>query len=637
MAEVYKSTDEVLGRTVAVKVMLPQYASDPTFAARFKQEAQSAANLQSPYIVNIYDWGQDSVDGTYYIVMEYVRGTDLKTAIQQRGAINQRKAAEIASQVCAALSVAHGYDIIHRDIKPHNIMVQPDGNSKVMDFGIARSSGSSMTQTGSVLGTAYYISPEQAQGRQLTAATDLYSLGVVLYETITGQVPFDAPDAVAVALKQVNEEPLPPTELNPDIDPELEAIVLRALEKDPLDRYATAEQMRTALNNYLAGRPIDANVDAPAAKTRVMGAALPVISSSAAQPPTNTAVMPVAGMNGQQVLSMRSAARAKEEADRKKRNRMIIIAVIATIACLAIIGGILWAVMGGGGPSKVEVPDVVGLTQTEARDKILAAGLRVGDTTIEAHDTVEEGKVIKTDPSAKTKVDPNTQIKLTVSSGPKPPDKVKVPSVLGKTADEAEDLLTKAGLNPKRGEEQFNATYPEKQVCVQSIAPNTEVDAGTTVTYNVSRGKERTSVPGITNKTESQAKEALEAQGLKLGEVTKVASDNVPKDQIISQDPTAGTMVDTGTVVNVEVSTGPEMAKIPDDIVGMSADEAESELKALGFTVKREEKTLAATAPPENVGKVSACNPKPGTEVKKGSTVTITVGVMAQTPPITTR
>ena len=180
MAEVYKATDEVLGRTVAVKVMLPQYAADPSFAARFRQEAQAAANLQSPYIVNIYDWGQD--DGTYFIAMEFVRGTDLKTAIEQRGSIGQRKVAEIGSQVCAALSVAHGYDIIHRDIKPHNIMVQPDGNAKVMDFGIARAGNSSMTQTGSVMGTAYYVSPEQAQGKPLTPATDIYSLGVVLYK-----------------------------------------------------------------------------------------------------------------------------------------------------------------------------------------------------------------------------------------------------------------------------------------------------------------------------------------------------------------------------------------------------------------------------------------------------------------------
>ena len=203
MAEVYRAQDNVLGRMVAVKVMLPQYAADQSFTQRFKQEAASAANLQSPYIVNVYDWGQD--EGTYYIVMEYVRGSDLKTAINQRGAINQRKVAEIGSQVCQALSVAHGLDIIHRDIKPQNIMVQPDGNVKVMDFGIARAKNSTKEQTSSVLGTAHYISPEQAQGKELTATSDIYSLGIVLYESATGKLPFDGPDAVSVAMKHLRE------------------------------------------------------------------------------------------------------------------------------------------------------------------------------------------------------------------------------------------------------------------------------------------------------------------------------------------------------------------------------------------------------------------------------------------------
>ena len=424
MAEVYKATDEVLGRTVAVKVMLPQYASDPTFAARFKQEAQSAANLQSPYIVNIYDWGHDSTDNTYFIVMEYVRGTDLKTAIEQRGAINQRKVAEIGSQVCAALSVAHGYDIIHRDIKPHNIMVQPDGNAKVMDFGIARANGSEMTQTGSVLGTAYYVSPEQAQGKLLTAVTDLYSLGGVLYEATTGRVPFDAPDAVAVALKQVNEQPVPPTRINPDIDPELEAIILRAMAKSPFERYATAEQMRTALNNYLAGRPIDAGVEDPAAQTRVMGSvnALPVINRDGAHPPAHTAVMPSVG-GPTPPLAVRSTARAKEEEKRRKRNRATIIGVAAALLAIVIIGVVIYAITTSGNQS-VEVPTVVDLTEQEAKDALEAAGLKLGKTTREASPTVEEGRVISAKPSAKTKVKTGSAVDLVVSSGPEKPKQV---------------------------------------------------------------------------------------------------------------------------------------------------------------------------------------------------------------------
>ena len=229
MADVYKAVDEVLGRTVAVKVMHARYASDPAFAARFRQEAQAAANLVSPNIVNMYDWGADG--DTYYIVMEYVRGSDLKSIILDKGALPSKKVADIGAQVAAALSVAHGYDIVHRDIKPHNIMVQPDGSVKVMDFGIARAGNSTMTQTGSVLGTAHYVSPEQAQGKELSGSSDLYSLGVVLYECVTGTLPFDADTPVAVALKQVNEQPLPPSAVNNTIDPGLEAIIVKAMQK----------------------------------------------------------------------------------------------------------------------------------------------------------------------------------------------------------------------------------------------------------------------------------------------------------------------------------------------------------------------------------------------------------------------
>ena len=254
MAEVYQGQDRVLGCTVAIKIMLPQYAEDENFRTRFRQEAAAAANLQSPYIVNVYDWGQDT--DTSFIVMEFVRGSDLKTAIQQRGAINQRKVAEIGSQVCQALAVAHGLDIIHRDIKPQNIMVQPDGNVKVMDFGIARAKNSVMAKTSAVLGTAHYISPEQAQGKELTSASDIYSLGIVLYEAATGKLPFDGPDAVSVALKQVQDQAVPPREINPAIDPALESIIMKAIAKDPRDRFATARDMRSALNDFLAGRAV---------------------------------------------------------------------------------------------------------------------------------------------------------------------------------------------------------------------------------------------------------------------------------------------------------------------------------------------------------------------------------------------
>ena len=251
MATVYRGQDQVLGRTVAIKMMLPQYANDPSFAARFKQEAQAAAALSSPYIVSIYDWGKDGE--SYYIVMEYLRGTDLKSGIRKHGALDSRKVAQIGSQIAQALSVAHRHDIIHRDIKPQNIMVQPDGNIKVMDFGIARAKNSSLTTDNSVLGTAHYVSPEQSTGKPLGPTTDIYSLGIVMYEAATGRVPFIGDDAISVAMKQVNEL-LSHLAINPNVDPALEAIILRCMEKNPADRYQSADELARALRDFIAGR-----------------------------------------------------------------------------------------------------------------------------------------------------------------------------------------------------------------------------------------------------------------------------------------------------------------------------------------------------------------------------------------------
>jgi serine/threonine-protein kinase len=623
MAEVYKATDEVLGRTVAVKVMLPQYASDPTFAARFKREAQSAANLQSPYIVNIYDWGHDEMDNTYFIVMEYVRGTDLKTAIQQRGAINQRKAAEIASQVCAALSVAHSYDIIHRDIKPHNIMVQPDGNAKVMDFGIARANGSTMTQTGSVLGTAYYVSPEQAQGKPLTPATDLYSLGIVLYEAITGQVPFDAPDAVAVALKQVNEQPVPPTKFNPDIDPELEAIIFRAMEKNPLDRYATAEQMRTALNNYLAGRPIDTGVEKPAATTRVMGAAsaLPVISADGAQPPLHTAVMPSVA-NSQPPLSLHSTARAKEEKARKNKKRAIIIAVIAAVLCIAVIGVVVYNFMPKE-TEKVAVPDVVAKTEQAARDELTSAGLKAGKVSYEANESVEQGSVISTNPPARTQVEKDSSVDLVVSSGPKPPEKVKVPQLYDMTEADARSALEALELRYYRGSDRFDANVDEGKVCGQDLEAGDEVDKGQTVTFYLSKGKETGVVPNVVGATDSQANQYLTNAGFAVAYTDAEYSDSVAEGVVIRQDPPSGTTADTDATVTITLSLGPPAIIVP-DLTGNTREEATTALQSLGLLIKFEEQPTDQVA---QLDKVITQDPAPGTPLPKGGTVTVFIGL----------
>lgn len=546
MAEVYRAQDNVLGRLVAVKVMLPQYAADPNFTQRFKQEAAAAANLQSPYIVNVYDWGQD--EGTYYIVMEFVRGSDLKTAILERGAINQRKVAEIGSQVCQALSVAHGLDIIHRDIKPQNIMVQPDGNVKVMDFGIARAKNSVMTQTSSVLGTAHYISPEQAQGKDLTATSDIYSLGIVLYESATGRLPFDGPDAVSVAMKQVNDLPVPPREINPDIDPALEAIIMKAIAKNPEERFATAKDMRLALNDYLAGRPVNLGEGFTSAETVVMGGVVPPMGVA-----DGTAVMPA--MGGVKAASPTSAQRSynANNTGGKKNNKKTIAIVIGIIAALAVVGGIAFALMSGGGDDKdkVAVPSVVGKTVDEATAAIEEAGFELGKVEESFDDNVEAGQVISQDPKGDSKQAKGTKINLSVSKGTKA---ITVPDLSGKTADEAKKELTANGLKSASGEAEYSDTVEEGHVISQNPAAGTEVAKDSTVTYILSKGSAGIDVPNVVGMLEGAATTALNNAGFYVN-ADYVASDTVEAGLVISQDPSSGKRKE-GDAVNIVVSTG---------------------------------------------------------------------------------
>lgn len=547
MAEVYRAQDNVLGRLVAVKVMLPQYAADPNFTQRFKQEAAAAANLQSPYIVNVYDWGQD--EGTYYIVMEFVRGSDLKTAIIERGAINQRKVAEIGAQVCQALSVAHGLDIIHRDIKPQNIMVQPDGNVKVMDFGIARAKNSVMTQTSSVLGTAHYISPEQAQGKDLTATSDIYSLGIVLYESATGRLPFDGPDAVSVAMKQVNDLPVPPREINPDIDPALEAIIMKAIAKNPAERFATAKDMRLALNDYLAGRPVNLGEGFTSAETVVMGGVVPPVGMA-----DGTAVMPA--MGGVNPASPTSAQRSynANNTSGKKNNKKTIAIVIGIIAALAVVGGIAFALMSGGGDDKdkIAVPSVVGQTVDEATAAIEEAGFELGKVEESFDDKVESGKVISQDPKGDSKQAKGTKINLTVSKGTQ---EITVPDLTGKTAEEAQKALTVSGLKYAKGAAEYSDSVEKDHVVRQDIAAGETVAKDTVVTYYLSLGSEGTEVPNVVGQREGAATTTLNNAGFYVN-VDFAPSDTVESGLVISQSPAAGEKLKDGESVNIVVSTG---------------------------------------------------------------------------------
>lgn len=538
MAEVYRAEDNVLGRTVAVKVMLPQYAADPTFTKRFRQEAASAANLQSPYIVSIYDWGLDGE--TYYIVMEFLRGTDLKTAIKERGAINQRKAAEIGSQVAQALSVAHAGGIIHRDIKPQNIMIQPDGNIKVMDFGIARAGDAGLSQTATVLGTAHYVSPEQAQGKELTGASDIYSLGVVLYEATTGKLPFDGQDAVSVAVKQVNEIPAPPSSINPNIDPTLEAIIMKAMEKDPERRFKDASEMRHILNDYLAGRPVNLGDDISGLKTQVMGGVPPV---------NGTAVMnPVAADAGATTVN-KSYSADPDNNKGKKTKRNVIIGVI--IALLAVIGIAAAAMALGGNEETVAVPDVSNKPIAEARGELQSAGFAIGTETEVYNPDVEAGNVVSTDPAAGEQAAKGSSVNITVSKGT---EQVTVPDLRGMSADEAQRTLASYGLNGQQGDTVFSDDVDENKVAEQDIAAGTTAYKGDTITFHLSKGPETASVPNVQGLDFEAARDRLESAGFTVS--LQWRDDSAEVNTVIKQSVTGTAKL--GTTITLTISNGPK-------------------------------------------------------------------------------
>lgn len=600
MAEVYRAQDQVLGRMVAVKVMLPQYAADPTFTKRFRQEAASAAKLQSPYIVSIYDWGLDGE--TYYIVMEFLRGTDLKTAINERGAINQRKAAEIGSQVAQALSVAHAADIIHRDIKPQNIMIQPDGNIKVMDFGIARAGDAGLSQTSTVLGTAHYVSPEQAQGKELGPASDIYSLGVVLYEATTGKLPFEGQDAVSVAVKQVNEIPAAPHTIKPDIDPTLEAIIMKALEKDPLRRFQSAAEMRKALNDFLAGRPVNLGEDINGLQTQVMnGAVVPPIMSDA------TSVMPqVARPNNVDATAVQKKGNTSYTATKdpqKKKRGPIIAGVIAALAVIVIAVSV-FALSNQG--EMVEVPNVANQTIEEARQTLTDQGFTIGSETEVFSADVEEGRVVGTNPPAGNRVQKGSRIDLSISKGS---EEITVPDLRNMTVEEAQQALTNAGLTGREGDQVFDSDVAEGRVATQDVSAGTAANKGDVIVFHISKGPEMVSIPNVVGTSAENAVSALESAGFKVNR--NYADSSQPEGRVISQSDTG--QAEKGSTISITISNGP--AEVP-NVVGQSESAATSAIQNAGYSVEVE---YEQTTDSSQVGHVIS-------QYTTGNTVVILIG-----------
>ena len=610
MATVYRGMDQVLGRTVAIKTMLPQYATDPSFAARFKQEAQAAAALNSPYIVSVYDWGKDG--DTYYIIMEYLRGTDLKSGIRKHGALDCKKVAQIGSQIAQALSVAHNHDIIHRDIKPQNIMVQPDGNIKVMDFGIARAKNSHLTTDNSVLGTAHYVSPEQTQGKPLGPTTDLYSLGIVMYEAATGRVPFDGDNAVTVAMKQVTEQPVPPSQINPNVDPQLEAIILKCMQKDPKDRFQTADELYHTLHDYLAGRM--QAVNNATAMLPVAAATTPL----SARGSNSTQSMPRMQNTGRMRPQSATEQAAQEEEERqKKQKRNRVLAIVGAIVGIVVVALIVVSVLGSGSKA-YSVPNLLGLTQDEAQAQLDADGhgFQIGNVSEQYSSSVEEGKIIEQTPGAGRTATEGSSIDIVVSKGEEPAASVTVPDLTNCTPSEAQDLLNKYGLKGQAGDSVYNADVEVGHVAEQEPAAGSSAKAGDTITYHLSQGAEQVSVPNVVGDSQSSATSTLQNAGFEVS-VTQSSSSSVEKGNVISTNPSAGTSADKGSTVTITVSTGPSSVSVP-NVVGYDEASAEAALKNAGFGVS------VTTEQSSSVAKGRVISQSASTATA-GSTITIVV------------
>jgi eukaryotic-like serine/threonine-protein kinase len=541
MASVYRGTDQVLGRTVAIKVLAPNYARDAAFVARFRREAQAAARLNHPGVVSVYDTGSD--DGTHYIVMEHVAGRTLADVLASEGRILPERAVEIAEAVAGALSFAHAQGIVHRDIKPGNIMITPSGDVKVMDFGIARAAASeSLTQTATVLGTATYLSPEQAQGEPVDARSDIYSLGVVLYEMLTGTVPFSGDSPVAVAYKHVREEPALPSRLEPEIGQDLEAVVMKALAKNPANRYDTAEDMRADLERLREGRPVAATPVLPPEQTQVI-----------AREPRPTTVLPT----------------PTPDEEEEGRGRRIAAAVLLTLLVLAGIAiGLLFLYRSIVGPSRPEVtvPRVIGLSVEGARSQLQNNGLRVALPVKREHSgRFDPGIVISQDPGAGEKIEKGSRVELVVSSGVR---QVAVPDVKGKSPEDATSALNAVGLKlgQQVGEEPSD-TVDEGDIVATSPPVGQRVDRGTSINYVLSTGPEKAIVPGVLCHDLDEAQAEIQDRGLNpsIGG-SHLNLDCPDPNKVGAQNPGGGAEVDPGSTVQLfpsEASPEPSPSPTP--------------------------------------------------------------------------
>ena len=661
MADVYLARDASLDRQVAVKVLFPEFANDPSFVERFRREAKAAANLNHPNIVGIFDWGQEQ--GTYYIVMEYVVGRSMADVLRSTGPLSPDRAAEIAHDVAEALGSAHSAGLVHRDVKLGNIIVSDDGQVKVADFGIAtalaRRTGDNLTQFGSIMGTATYFSPEQAQGKSLDGRSDLYSLGVVLYEMIVGRPPFAADTATAVAVKHVQEKPLAPSTRGITVPQSLEAIILKLLAKNPVNRYPKAEDLCADLSRYLAGEhriPVQPATTAPSKRRDAVPAGTFETSSrpptvrpgtatpapSVAQPPFPPGAVPparppVPAAAGPPPHYAPPTYYYEEvhRSDGWKRTSLMLLGLTVLVGVLAVLAVNFYRTLGLGGDGEpatptnpegaplVEVPDVVGLGATDAQAQLRAEGLK-DVVEYEINTEVAENTVFRQSPAAGQRIGEGDTVLLTVSQA----EESLVPPVRGRNSIDARELLTRAGYTVIALE---GPSQAEAGIVVDQDPPaRTELPQGEAVTITISTGPGQVFVPDVRDQTLIEAVNSLRTLGFRVGE-RREPSDSVAEGQIIDTDPTVGSPVGADKAVIIIISTGVPPVLVP-DVEGLLFDTGRLALEREGLVIG-----LVTFEPVEpgstDVGRILAQSPPSNVEVDAGREVDLVVGESAEVEP----
>jgi len=603
MANVYLAEDQELGRRVAIKILNDRHANDDQFVERFRREAKNAAALSHPNIVSIYDRGE--AEGTYYIAMEYLDGRSLKELIVSRGPAPVHVAVEYARQILSALRFAHRHGIVHRDIKPHNVLVDAEGRVKVTDFGIARAGTSQMTEAGSIVGTAQYLSPEQARGADVDQRSDLYSLGVVLYELLTGEPPFEGDTPVEIAMKHLSTVPEPPSARRPDIPRELDWVVMRALAKDPDGRYQSAEEMDADLDRVSRGAPVAVATEESATQIMRVPAAAAAAASTAA---TMIAPRRVAPPPSVEYLDL-------EEPVRRRPIWPWLAALVFVIAA-GVGGWYVYQQLAGSSVEKVGVELYLNKSRASAVKEIKAIGL-VPDVKQGPSETTPKGLVFKQQPREGTRIAKGSTVTVWVSTG-KP--KVEVPDVRGRQEKDAVAALQEAGLVPKV----FHVPGGTAgEVTATDPGPGETVDKGSTVRVNVATGPKPVPVPPVVGESFPAATTELQQLGFNVN--PHFVEDPAPANQVIRQVPAPGESAPRGSTINLWVSKGPPLVTVP-DVVGQSQDVAAQMLTGAGFKVQPQ--PLDVVDPAQD-GLVQSQTPTGGSQAAQGSTVTIVVGRFA--------